>query len=99
MSLSESQKKHLRRLGHELKPVVLVGERGLSASLLEELDSRLAHHELIKVRVRAGDRGERDAIIGEMCSRGRAELVQRVGNMALVYRRNDDEPRILLPGS
>ncbi|MDX1500401.1 MAG: YhbY family RNA-binding protein [Woeseiaceae bacterium] len=99
MSLSESQKKHLRRLGHDLKPVVMVGERGLSETLLGELESSLAHHELIKVRVRAGDRGERDAIIRELCSRGRAELIQRVGNMALVYRRNDDEPKILLPAS
>lgn len=99
MGLSESQKKHLRRLGHDLKPVVMVGDRGLTGGLLDELEKSLAHHELIKVRVRAADRSARDALITELCSRAGAELVQRIGNMALVYRRNDDEPKVMLPAS
>lgn len=97
MTLSESQKKHLRGLGHALKPVVTVGDAGLSDAVLKEFDSTITHHELIKVKVRGADRDARDAIIGDLCKRGRAELVTRIGNVALVYRENREKPRIVLP--
>ncbi len=95
--LSEHQKKHLRGLGHKLKPVIMVGDAGLSDSLREEYERTLEHHELIKVKVRVGDREARDEIISRLCADGGAELVQRVGNTALVYRRNAEKPKILLP--
>ena len=97
MTLSEAQKKYLRGLGHALKPLIMVGDAGLSESLLVEFESTLAHHELIKVRVRVGDRKARDAIIGELCSTSGAALVQRVGNMALLYRENPEKKKIVLP--
>ncbi|NCF52537.1 ribosome assembly RNA-binding protein YhbY [Gammaproteobacteria bacterium] len=97
MSLSETQKRYLRGLGHQLKPIVMVGEAGLSASLLQEYETTLAHHELIKVRVKVGDRVERDALVNELCAKGKAELVQRVGNTALLYRPNPDKKKIVLP--
>lgn len=96
MKLSESQKKFLRGLGHKLKPVVSVGGAGVSDGLLREFDSTIAHHELIKVRVRAGAREQRDAAIEELCRRSGAELVARIGNVALLYRRNPDDPKIEL---
>lgn len=96
MSLTESQCKHLRRLGHALKPTVLIGASGLTDGVVAEVESSLAHHELIKVRVRSGDREQRDAAIGEIVARTAAELIQRVGNMALIYRAAD-EPKIVLP--
>lgn len=97
MKLSESQKKFLRGLGHQLKPVIMVADAGLSDSLLNEFCSTIEHHELIKVRVRASDRETRDSIISGLCSKGSAELVTRIGNVALVYRRNDEKPQIPLP--
>lgn len=99
MALSEAQKKHLRGLGHSRKPLILVGDAGLTESLQVEFESTLAHHELVKIKVRVGDRHARDTIIGELCTRAGAELVQRVGNMALVYRANPDKKknRILIP--
>ncbi len=97
MTLSEAQKKYLRGLGHGLKPLIMVGDAGLSESLLVEFESTLAHHELIKVRVRVGDRKARDAIIEEMCSKADAVMVQRVGNMALLYRENPEKKKIVLP--
>lgn len=96
MSLTESQCKHLRRLGHTLKPTVLVGSSGLTDGVLAEVETSLAHHELIKIRVRSGDRTQRDAVIGEIVARTTAELIQRVGNMALIYRAAE-EPKIVLP--
>ena len=97
MALSEAQKKYLRGLGHSLKPLVMVGDAGLSESLLAEFESTLAHHELLKVRVRVGDRKARDAIIEELCGTSGAALVQRVGNMALLYRENPEKQKIVLP--
>ena len=100
MNLSESNKRFLRGRGHALKPVIMVGDAGLSESLLAEYESTLDHHELIKVRVRAGDRKVRDDIIKELCSRSAAVLIQRIGNVALLYRPNlkkKADQRIRLP--
>lgn len=100
MDLSEPQKKYLRGLGHQLKPLVMIGDAGLSESLLAEFESTLEHHELLKVRVRAGDREARDAIIDQLCVHGNAQLIQRIGNVALLYRPNLNkkaEKRIRIP--
>lgn len=97
MGLSESQKKFLRGLGHQLKPVIIIGDAGLSDSLLKEFSSTIDHHELIKVRIRAGDRETRDRIIQDLCEKESTDLVTRIGNVALVYRRNKEKPKIPLP--
>ena len=97
MKLSESQKKFLRGLGHQLKPVIIVGDAGLSESLVKEFSSTIDHHELIKVRIRSGDRQTRDRIINDLCEKKSASLVTRIGNVALLYRRNDEKPKIPLP--
>ena len=98
MNLSEPQKKYLRGLGHALKPLIMVGDAGLSDALLAEFESTLAHHELIKVRIKAGDRESRDKMVDELCSTRGADLVQRVGNMALLFRSNPEKKkRILIP--
>ena len=97
MNLSESRKKFLRGLGHQLKPLVAVGDAGLSNSVMQEFESTISHHELIKVRIRAGSRENRDSLIDELCRQGSANLVQRIGNVALIYRPNPDKPRIKLP--
>jgi len=95
--LTEHQKKHLRGLGHKLRPVVMIGDAGLTTSLLEEYERTLEHHELIKVKIRVGDRAARDGIIDDLCEKSGAELVQRIGNTALLFRRNPEKERVLLP--
>jgi len=96
MSLTVSQCKYLKGLGHGLKPLVLIGSGGLSKRVVAEVDSTLDHHELIKVRVRSGDRKERDALIQDLVGRSSAQLVQRIGNVALLYRAAE-KPTIVLP--
>lgn len=98
MPLTEQQKKHLRRLGHTLEPVILTGGAGLTPGLLAELRATLAHHELLKVRVRAADREHRDAMIQALCEASGAELVQRIGHVALLWRANPEQRRVALPG-
>lgn len=97
MPLTESQRKYLRRLGHDRHPIVLVGQAGLGPNLVAELDRALRDHELVKVRARLGDRHERDAILDRLAAATGAELVQRIGHVALYYRRNPERPGILLP--
>ena len=97
MTLSEAQKKYLRGLGHGLKPIVMVGDGGVSRNVVAELDSCLEHHELVKVRVKLGDRAARDAAIEELASKTSSTLVQQIGNMALLYRENPEEKKIRLP--
>lgn len=97
MSLTQNQKKHLRRLGHALEPVVLVGQHGFSPAVAAELDVALTAHELVKVRARTGDRGLRDEILSRLAEETRAELVFQVGNVGLFYRKNKELSKILLP--
>jgi len=94
--LTASQKRHLRSLAHGLNPVILTGAGGLSENLLSELDRALEHHELIKVRVNAEDRESRDAMIESMREAVKADLVQRIGHIAVLYR-PAKEPRLKLP--
>jgi len=97
MPLSDNQKKHLRGLGHALKPVVSTGNAGLTPAVLEEIRGALAHHELLKVRIRADEREDRDAMIETVCRQTGAELVQRIGHVALLWRPNPERRRVSLP--
>jgi RNA-binding protein len=97
MPLNEPQRKFLRRLGHDHNPIVLVGQGGVSPNVIAELDRALRDHELVKVRARVGDRNERDRLLVGLAAATRSELVQRIGHVALYYRRNPDKPGILLP--
>ena len=97
MKLTERQKKFLRREAHALKPLLAIGDKGVTAAFLKELDGTLEHHELIKLKVRAGDRESRDAAIQEILAASKAILVSRVGNIAALYRPRATDPKIVLP--
>jgi len=96
MPLTKTQVRHLRGIGHTLKPVVIIGGGGLSDGVIAELNQSLEHHELMKVRVNAEDRDGRDELIEQICAAARCELVQRVGHIALLYR-PAEEPTLKLP--
>ena len=97
MPLSDNQRRHLRGLAHRLRPIVMVGQDGLKDSVLAELDAALTAHELVKVKVAAGDREERAGMIAELAAASGAELVQSIGHMATLFRRNPKKPKIALP--
>ncbi len=98
MSLTEKQKKYLRGLAHPRNAIVMIGQHGLSPGVVQELDIALTAHELVKVSARVGDREARDALLTELAKQCTAELVQRIGNVAVFYRPKKDQPRIVLPG-
>lgn len=88
MPLTNEQKKHYKSIGHHLKPVLIVSENGLTEGVQAEFDRALNDHELIKVQLRIAERDDRHALIEELCQLGRCELVQAIGKMALIYRKN-----------
>ncbi len=97
MPLSASQKRYLRSFAHDLKPVILVGQKGITDALLAEFSSALAHHELLKVKLAGDDRDERAQAIETMAKHAGAELVQAIGKTACFYRRNPERDQFSLP--
>ena len=97
MTINNTHKKFLRQAAHHLKPVAWVGQHGITESLLNEIGQALEHHELIKVKCRLGERKERDAGIEVICKKTGADLVQRIGNIVTLYKRNNEKPVIKLP--
>jgi RNA-binding protein len=97
MSLSPSQKRYLRSQAHHLKPVVMVGQHGLTDNVLSEIDSALDHHEMIKVRISGAERDEKHVMVDAIRAASKAELVQLIGHIAVLFRRNSNNPKITLP--
>jgi RNA-binding protein len=97
MPLTNSQRRFLKGRAHALKPVITVGNAGVSDSLLEELDVQLKSHELLKLRLRVDERTARDECIAQLVASSGAELVSRVGNVAILYRARLREPGLVLP--
>lgn len=89
MTLSNIDKKRLRRIGHDLKPVVTIAGKGISSNVLAELNRALADHELIKIKLAVGDRRNKQAVTAELCKQTGAEPVQAIGHMLLVFKKAD----------
>ena len=90
MTLSNEDKKHLRRLGHKLNPVVTVAGNGLSEPVLAELDRALNDHELIKVKLAVGGKEAKQQVTAEIVEKLGAEVVQTIGHVVLLLRRADE---------
>ena len=89
MPVSEKLRRELRGRGHTLKPVVTIGNAGLSPAVMREIDLSLEHHELMKVKITGSDREQRAVIVQSICEKLGAELIQSIGHIALVYRPSD----------
>lgn len=81
------QKKKLKAQAHALNPVVLIGQAGLTEAVIKEINVALDAHELIKVKIRA-ERNDRANISEQICTATHAELVQSIGQIAVIYRLN-----------
>jgi len=87
MSLSPEQRREYRAIAHNLKPVIIVGDKGLTENLQEELERALNDHELIKIKVASQDRETRQEAINALCASSGAEIVQTIGKIAVIMRR------------
>ncbi len=86
MKLASQDKKQLRTIAHQLSPVVTIAQKGLSESVTDEIERALSQHELIKIKIFAADRDSRKAIMLQICETANADLIQSIGNIAVVYR-------------
>ncbi len=94
--LTGKQKRHLRALGHKLKPLIQIGKKEIEESLINEANAALDHHELIKVKLLEScmlDKNESSAILAKACH---AEVAQILGRTFLLYRQAET-PIIVLP--
>ncbi|MDT8409803.1 MAG: ribosome assembly RNA-binding protein YhbY [Wenzhouxiangellaceae bacterium] len=96
MKLKNTQIRHLRGLCHDLAPVVMVADKGLSENVNAEIEDALESHELIKIKLR-GEREQRQQWIEAIGRTTHAELVQKIGQVACFYRPNPKKNLIRLP--
>ncbi|MBI4936866.1 MAG: YhbY family RNA-binding protein [Nitrosomonadales bacterium] len=92
LTLSVLQRQNLKARAHPLNPTVIIGNAGLTSSVLEEISRSLKSHELIKIRVMSGDREARDAMLLEICEKLDAAPVQHIGKILVVYQPQGEEP-------
>lgn len=89
MQLNSKQIAYLRGLAHNLNPVVMIGNNGLTDAVLKEIDVSLTAHELIKVQVAGDDRALRKSLLEEIASKASAVAVHHIGKQLVFYRASD----------
>lgn len=97
MNISEKQRRYLKGLAHPLKPVILIGNSGLTEAVVTETARALHDHELIKVRMSGAERNARNEALSSLAERTGSALVGRIGHVATLYRPRRDLPKIVLP--
>ena len=89
--MQTSLKQTLKARAHHLKPVVILGNKGLTPAVIDETNHALLAHELIKVKINGVEKEERLATAQELVAQLQAELVQMIGNIAVLYRPNENQ--------
>jgi putative YhbY family RNA-binding protein len=90
LQLDVQARKLLRARAHKLQPVVMIGEKGLTAAVLAEMNRALDAHELIKVKAASDERELRAAWLAQACAELGAAPVQHIGKVLVLYRENPE---------
>ncbi|NOT85029.1 MAG: YhbY family RNA-binding protein [Methylococcaceae bacterium] len=85
--MNNADKKRFKAQAHALKPVIMIGNAGLTPAVLAEIERALDIHELIKIRIRA-ERDDRERMSVQICLDTKAELIQKIGQISVIYRKN-----------
>ncbi len=88
--MNNTLKKALRAQAHHLNPVILMGNKGLTPNLVAATDEALTIHELIKIKLMGEQKTDRQTIAQELCGATQADIVQIVGRIATIYRKNPE---------
>jgi len=96
MNLNKKQIQYLKGVAHPLKPVVLLGNNGLTEAVVAEIDYALNHHELIKVKIPTDDKETKGLIVEAICRETKATKIQVIGKTLIIYRQSD-EHKIRIP--
>lgn len=89
--MDSSLKQTLKANAHHLRPVILLGAKGLTPAVIEETNIALGAHELIKVKISGAEKNDREMIATELCEALHASLVQLIGHTAIIYRKNEEK--------
>ena len=95
--LTGKQRRHLRGLGHELKPIVQIGKHGIDDGVVAAVEQALADHELVKIKLGEAAGLDRHDADNAIARRTGSEVAQVLGNTLLLYRAHPDDPTIVLP--
>ncbi len=96
MNLNKKQIQYLKGLAHSLKPVVLLGNNGLTEAVVAEVDFALNHHELIKIKIPTDDRETKALIVEAICRETNSTKVQVIGKTLVIFRQSE-EKKIRVP--
>ncbi|MFT4810529.1 MAG: RNA-binding protein [Paraglaciecola sp.] len=96
MTLSNKQIQHLKGLAHAIKPVVQLGNNGLTEGVLAEIEGAIKHHELIKIKIPTDDKEEKALIIDAIIRETDAVKVQAIGHVLVLFKQSD-EKKVELP--
>ena len=96
LTLSVAQRTALKARAHSINPTVIIGNAGLTPSVLNEISRTLKSHELIKIRVMSDDREAREAMLKEICTQLNAGAVQHIGKILVIYQ-PQETPLLSLP--
>ena len=96
-SLTPAQRQFLKGLAHTRQPVVMIGNQGLTAAVLKEIDQALGAHGPIKIKAASNEPDTRRAWLEEICTATGAASVQQIGKVLVIYRAAA-KPVIALPG-
>ena len=89
--MDTSFKQSLKAQAHHLKPVILLGNKGLTEAVVAETNIALLSHELIKVKISGAEKEDRLQMANDLCQQLQAELVQMIGNTVIMYRKNEEK--------
>lgn len=96
MTLTGKQKNYLRGIAHNLSPVVMIGGKGLTDAVMNEIELALDQHELIKIKLPGNEKAEKVAVVAQITSKSNSEPVQLIGRVAVIYRESK-ESKITIP--
>ena len=98
MQLTGKQKNYLRGLAHNINPIITIGANGLSEAVLNELESALEYHELLKIKLPADDKAAKACLKANICTETNSEPIQLIGRVGVVYRQSSKQ-KIIVPKS
>jgi|SRR5574344_864573 RNA-binding protein len=97
MELTTKQKLFLKNKAHDIKPVVMIGKKGLADSVIEEIISSIEHHELIKVKVALEDKTQKAEVAAFIAEKAEAEVIQFMGNNITLFKQAKKNSKFYLP--
>lgn len=87
--LTQQQIRRLKQQAHPLKPIVTIGNKGLTESVLAEIERALYDHQLVKIKLPSIDRDQRQELAEEICKQQKANLINNIGRVAIIFRKSD----------